>query len=58
MIFHIAQQILTTNGDCPRDGDHPGVNDHPNDLLNPTYNNPKSSAHPANHPGHPDCMDF
>ena len=57
-LFELIYDIphSSTNIDCPRDGDHPRVNDHPNDLLNPTNNNPKSPAHRANHPGHPDCL--
>ena len=37
-------------------GNQHGVGDHPNDLLNPTDNNPNPSGYPGNYPGHPDCL--
>ena len=45
--FLIAQQIFTTNGDRPRDGDHPWVSDHPNYPPKPTDNNPNPPDPPV-----------
>ena len=56
MIFQIAQGILTTNGDHPRDSYHPMVGDHPNDILTPTGNTPNPPGHLENYPGRPDHL--
>ena len=53
-IFQIDQQIVTMNGDLPRDGDHPRDDDYPNDHPYPPDSNPYPPGYSVNHPGCPD----
>ena len=55
-IFQIDQQIVTMNGDRPRDGDHPRDDDYPNDHPYPPDSNPYPPGHSGNHPGCPEHL--
>ena len=55
-IFQIDQQIMTTNGDRPRDGDHPRDDHHPNDHPCPPDSNPYPPGRSGNQPGCPDHL--
>ena len=52
----IAQSDTYGRCTCGCGGHHPEVDDHPNDLFNPTDNNSNPPGHSWNQRGCPDCL--